>query len=74
MGDLHHAIAAGIIKRDDIHGQLADVICGRVPGRRNNDEAFIFDSTGTALQDVVAASAALERAVEKGLGVEVGFR
>jgi alanine dehydrogenase len=74
MGDLHHAIAAGAITRADIHGELSDVICGRVPGRQNDDEVFLFDSTGTALQDVVAASVALSRAVERGIGVEVAFR
>jgi len=73
MGDLHHAIAAGAMTRDDIHGQLADILCGRVPGRRNDDEVFIFDSTGTALQDVATASIALTRAVERGVGVEVDF-
>jgi len=74
MGDLHHAIAAGVLTRDDIHGELADVICGRIPGRQNDDEVFLFDSTGTALQDVVTATVALSRAVERGVGVEVGFR
>jgi ornithine cyclodeaminase/alanine dehydrogenase-like protein (mu-crystallin family) len=74
MGDLHHAIDAGAMTADDIHGELADVICARVPARQNDDEVFIFDSTGTALQDVVAAAVALSRAVERGVGVEVGFR
>jgi alanine dehydrogenase len=74
MGDLHHAIAAGAMTRDDIHGQLADIVCGRVPGHRNDDEVFIFDSTGTALQDVATASIALTRAVARGTGVEVAFR
>jgi ornithine cyclodeaminase/alanine dehydrogenase-like protein (mu-crystallin family) len=73
MGDLHHAIAAGAMTRDDIHGQLADILCSRVPGRRNNDEVFIFDSTGTALQDVATASIALTRAVERNAGVEIDF-
>jgi ornithine cyclodeaminase/alanine dehydrogenase-like protein (mu-crystallin family) len=49
------------------------VICARVPGPQTDDE-FIFDSTGTALQDVVAASIALSRAVERGVGREVAFR
>src|SRR5437660_124526 len=51
MGDLHHAIAAGAMTRDEIHGQLSGILCGHVPGRRNDDEVFIFDSTDTALQD-----------------------
>jgi alanine dehydrogenase len=74
MGDLHHAIDAGAMTRDDIHAELAGILCGRVPGRSNDDEVFIFDSTGTALQDVATASIALMRAVERGIGVEVAFR
>lgn len=71
MGDLHHAIAAGLLTRQDIHGELADVVCGRVAARRSAAEVFVFDSTGTALQDVVAASVAFSRAVERGIGLEV---
>jgi len=73
MGDLHHAIAAGAMTRDDIHGQLADILCGRVAARRNDDEVFIFDSTGTALQDVATASIALTRAIERNIGVDIEF-
>jgi ornithine cyclodeaminase/alanine dehydrogenase-like protein (mu-crystallin family) len=73
MGDLHHALEAGVLTRDDVRGELADVICGRVPGRRNADEVFVFDSTGTALQDVAVASLAYTRATERGAGVEIAF-
>jgi alanine dehydrogenase len=73
MGDLHHALAAGLVTREDVHGQLSDVICGSVPARRSDSEVFVFDSTGTALQDVVAASAAFARAVERGIGFDVAF-
>jgi ornithine cyclodeaminase/alanine dehydrogenase-like protein (mu-crystallin family) len=73
MGDLHHALDAGAVTRDDVRGELADVICGRVAGRRNDDEIFVFDSTGTALQDVAVASLAYARAVERGIGIEVSL-
>jgi ornithine cyclodeaminase/alanine dehydrogenase-like protein (mu-crystallin family) len=73
MGDLHHAIAAGVLTRDDIHGELADVLCGRVPARTSEEEIFVFDSTGTALQDVAAAAVALRRAAERGIGLEIAL-
>jgi len=73
MGDLHHALESGLVRREDIHGELADVICGRVPGRTSDDETFVFDSTGTALQDVAVASLAVQRATERGAGVEIAF-
>jgi alanine dehydrogenase len=62
IGDLHHAIAEGRMTENDIHGELADVVSGHVPGRRSDDEITVFDSTGTALEDVAAAAWAYERA------------
>ena len=73
MGDLHHAIEAGVLTRDDVRGELADVICGRAAGRRSDGEVFVFDSTGTALQDVAVASLAYARAAGRGAGLEVRF-
>lgn len=68
MGDLHHAIAAGLLTAYDVHGELGDVISGGVPGRQTADQIFLFDSTGTALQDVVVASLAIERATSRDIG------
>lgn len=68
MGDLRQAIAAGRMAQSDVHAELGAIVSGRVPGRRTGEEIFIFDSTGTALQDVVAASMAVERAAARGLG------
>lgn len=69
MGDLHHALAAGVMHRDDVHAELADVVSGRRPGRRSDTEITVFDSTGTALEDVAAAALVYERAVDAGAGV-----
>ena len=63
IGDLHHALDAGTMRREDVHGDLADVVSGRRPGRRSADEVTVFDSTGTALEDVAAASVVYERAL-----------
>jgi len=73
MGDLHHAIETGVMTREDVHGEIGDVIAGRVASRTDDSQIFIFDSTGTALQDVAAASIALRRARERGLGTEIAF-
>src|SRR5262249_51760073 len=51
IGDLHHAIAAGLMQRGDVHAELAEVVAGKKAGRTSQEEITIFDSTGTALQD-----------------------
>jgi ornithine cyclodeaminase/alanine dehydrogenase-like protein (mu-crystallin family) len=66
MGDLHHAIAAGAMIETDIHAEIADIITGAKPGRARDDDVFIFDSTGMALQDVAAACVVYERAIVSG--------
>ena len=71
FGDLHHAIASGLMRREDVRAELADVVSGRKRGRVSPDEIVVFDSTGTALQDVAAATLVYERAVSSGLGLPV---
>lgn len=71
MGDLHHAIEAGVLTRDHVHAELAELITGRKPGRRSAEEITIFDSTGTALEDVAAALLVYEKAVAGGVGIAV---
>jgi alanine dehydrogenase len=71
MGDLHHAIDAGVLTRGHVHAELADVVTGRKPGRRTAEEITVFDSTGTALQDVAAAIVVYEKALAGGLGLSV---
>jgi ornithine cyclodeaminase/alanine dehydrogenase-like protein (mu-crystallin family) len=41
-------------------GEIGEVLLGRAPGRRDDDEITLFDSTGLAIQDLGIASAALE--------------
>jgi ornithine cyclodeaminase/alanine dehydrogenase-like protein (mu-crystallin family) len=68
IGDLHHAIAAGLMRREDVHAELGEVVAGRKVGREREDETIIFDSTGMALQDLAAASIVYDRARAAGRG------
>ena len=68
MGDLHHAVTSGAMRREDVNAELGEVVAGRKPGRRTNDEIVVFDSTGMALQDVAAAALVYERARERRIG------
>ena len=71
IGELQHALAEGLLTRAQVHAELADVVVGRRPGRTRENEITIFDSSGTALQDVAAAIAVYERARDAGRGVKV---
>lgn len=71
IGDLHHAIAANRLQREDVRAELGEVVAGTKPGRRSDEETVVFDSTGTAIQDVAAAAVAYERALERSAGIRV---
>jgi alanine dehydrogenase len=71
IGDLHHALVAGVVARSSVHAELGQIIAGLRPGRTSLDEITVFDSTGTALQDVAAAAMVYERARTAGAGTRV---
>jgi alanine dehydrogenase len=73
IGDLHHALKQGLVRKADVHAELGDVIAGKKPGRTSQDEIIIFDSTGTALQDVAASAIVYESAKSSGMGMLVNL-
>jgi ornithine cyclodeaminase/alanine dehydrogenase-like protein (mu-crystallin family) len=68
IGDLHHALAAGVVTTDHVHATLGEILSGAKPGRGGPDAITLFDSTGLGLQDVAAAAAIYRRALARSAG------
>ncbi|MEX3959476.1 cyclodeaminase [Trinickia sp. EG282A] len=68
LGELHHAIEAGVVTRDAAFAELGQVIAGRAPGRTSAADVTICDLTGTGAQDTAIAVLALERVRAAGAG------
>ncbi|WP_026614840.1 ectoine utilization protein EutC [Ensifer aridi] len=62
LGELHHAIAAGLVAPDAEFAELGQVIAGLKAGRTRADEITIADLTGTGIQDTATATLAFARA------------
>jgi alanine dehydrogenase len=69
-GEINVPLAQGVIREQDIVGEIGQVITGKKPGRRADDEVTLFDSTGIALQDSATVPLEYERAIAAGVGVE----
>jgi ornithine cyclodeaminase/alanine dehydrogenase-like protein (mu-crystallin family) len=69
IGDLHHAIAAGVMTLGDVRGELGTLLAAGSPIVHDPRRTVIFDSTGVAVEDVAAAALAFRRATETGLGL-----
>lgn len=68
VGELHHALEAGLTTAGDVYGELGEIVAGRKPGRTGDQEVIVFDTTGSALQDTAAAVAVYRKALARGVG------
>ena len=50
---------------------LADVIAGKIPGRKNNTESIFYDNNSAGLQFAAVGRIVYDRAKELGLGMEI---
>ena len=69
LGELNHAIAAGLVAADADFAELGQVIAGQRPGRTAPAQITLCDLTGTGAQDTAIASLAYQRAVAAGKGL-----
>jgi alanine dehydrogenase len=70
-GEINVPLAKGLIKKEDIYGELGEIVSGKKPGREREEEITIFDSTGLAIQDLYTASLVYKEAKRKKIGKEI---
>lgn len=73
-GGVNVPLAEGIISREDIYGEIGEVVTGKKAGRTSDDEITVFVSTGLAIQDAVTANLAYKKALKKGLGIQFSLK
>jgi alanine dehydrogenase len=65
-GEINVPLCRGLFGREQVWATLGEVIAGTRPGRRDDGEITIFDSTGLAIEDVATAWMVYQRAKEHG--------
>jgi ornithine cyclodeaminase len=68
LGELHHALEAGVVDARATFTELGQVIAGQAKGRTHENDVTICDLTGTGAQDTAIAALALARARSAGAG------
>lgn len=61
-GDIVQPLQSGVLKRENIRGDLFELARGIAPGRMAQDEITLFKSVGAALEDLAGAILAYETA------------
>jgi ornithine cyclodeaminase/alanine dehydrogenase len=72
-GDIMIPVKEGLITAEHFYAEIGEVINGVKTGRAKHEQDIItlFKSNGLAIQDAATAKLVFERAVEKGIGLEV---
>lgn len=60
----------GRLKDEDIHGNVSDLVTGRISGRENDEEFTYFNSIGLSFVDVAVANAFYKKVTDSGLGTK----
>jgi ornithine cyclodeaminase/alanine dehydrogenase-like protein (mu-crystallin family) len=68
LGEIHHAVAAGVLTPAAVHAELGEVAAGTKPGRTSDREITVADLTGVGVQDAAVANHVIAAAARRGLG------
>ena len=68
LGELNHAIKAGLVSAEKKYNELGSVIINSNLGRRNNNDVTVADLTGTGVQDTAIARHTYKISADKGFG------
>ncbi|MEM8688198.1 MAG: cyclodeaminase [Pseudomonadota bacterium] len=70
LGELHHAIETGVFDASEQQVEIAQIITGEKPGRRDEDQLIVCDLTGTGVQDTAIATLAFDRCKKAEAGAD----
>jgi alanine dehydrogenase len=70
-GEVNVPLTRGEITKEQIYGELGEIIAGLKPGRTSDNEITLFDSTGLSIQDVITSWHVLRMAEKKEVGSEI---
>ncbi len=71
LGELHHAVGAGLVPEDMPVTELGHLVAGTRPGRQSDEAVTVCDLTGTGAQDTAIATYTLAVALENGFGTRI---
>ncbi len=72
-GELLIPLGEGAITPSHISGTLAEVVAGKIVGRASPDDITLFKSCGLAIEDLVTAQLAYEKARQENIGTPIDF-
>ncbi|MGE0241459.1 MAG: ornithine cyclodeaminase family protein, partial [Parvibaculaceae bacterium] len=73
FGALRPHIDQGLVSEATVHGELAEIVAGKKPGREADDETILFWHRGLSLSDIALGAAMLDKAKTLGIGQTLDY-
>lgn len=64
-------ISDGFLKKEDIYGEIGEIVASKKPGRTNRSETILFQTTGLGLLDVAVTKMLYEKALKERVGTTI---
>src|SRR5215475_3100103 len=74
FGALRRHVDGGRLSAGSLHGELGQIVTGRLPGRERADERILLWHRGLAILDIAVGLAILRRAEQEGAGTMLRYR
>ncbi|MGP4079460.1 cyclodeaminase [Pseudalkalibacillus sp. R45] len=71
LGELHHALASGVLKDDSAVIEIGQLTSQQIIGREDDNQITVCDLTGTGVQDTAIALFAYNQLVNQNKGLKV---
>ena len=63
----------GLVKDEEIHAEMGEILGGKKPGRENDEEIIYFNAVGAGIMDIAVTARCYRAALEKGDGIVIPF-
>ena len=73
LGALREHVETGRLSRENLYGELAEIVAGHKPGRERDEETLLFWHRGLSLSDIALGAAMLDKARKRGLGQQLRY-
>ena len=63
----------GLVKDEDIHAEMGEILSGKKPGRENDEEIIYFNAVGAGIMDIAVTARCYRAALANGDGIVIPF-
>ena len=73
IGETHHAIAQGLMRKEDVYAELSEIVAGRKTGRESDAETILLWHRGLSTSDIALGATMLDKAKRMGIGQQLRY-